>query len=205
MRVFSGSLATETNTFSPIPTGLSSFQERGYYKAGQYPQHQSLFAGPLLAARQRALEQPEKGWVLVEGMVAGAQPGGVTTRHAYETLRDELLGDLSAAMPVDIVLLGLHGAMVADGYDDCEGDIIARVRNLVGPDVVIGAELDLHTHLSEAMVANTDITVLFKKRCAELALEKNLVWEIVRDELVGDQANRVVIPTSDQVNRDWLL
>ena len=55
-----------------------------------------------------------------------------------------------------------------------------------------------------------DITVLFKKRCAELALEKiwltpMKIWEIVRDELVGDQANRVVIPTSDQVNRDWLL
>lgn len=48
-----------------------------------------------------------------------AQPGGTTTSHAYETLRDELLDDIRRAMPLDMVLLGLHGAMVADGYDDC--------------------------------------------------------------------------------------
>lgn len=66
-------------------------------------------------------------------MVAGAQPSGTTTRHAYETLREELLTDLRAALPVDMVLLGLHGAMVADGYDDCEGDLLQRVRAIVGP------------------------------------------------------------------------
>jgi microcystin degradation protein MlrC len=77
-----------------------------------------------------------------------------TTRHAYETLRDEMLDDLRAALPVDMVLLGLHGAMVADGYDDCEGDMLARVRQIVGPDVVVGAELDPHNHLTPAMVDN---------------------------------------------------
>ena len=53
MRVFSGTLATETNTFAPMPTGLSSFHERGYFKAGQHPDHMSFFAGPLWAARLR--------------------------------------------------------------------------------------------------------------------------------------------------------
>ena len=85
-------------------------------------------------------------------MVASAQPSGITTRAAYETLRDELLADLKAALPVDMVLLGLHGAMVADGYDDCEGDLLQRVRAIVGPEVVVGAELDPHNHLSAAMV-----------------------------------------------------
>jgi len=61
---------------------------------------------------------------------------------------------------------------------------------------------------SEMNNVTEDITVLFKKRCAELALEKiwltpMKIWEIVRDEMVGDQANRVVIPTSDQVNRTF--
>ncbi len=163
MRVFSGSLATETNTFAPMPTGLASFKDRGYYKAGQHPDHLSFFAAPLWAARLRAKQQPEKNWVLIEGMVAGAQPSGVTTRYAFETLRDELLADLKAALPVDIVLLGLHGAMVADGYDDCEGDLLARVRTLVGPSVVVGAELDLHNHLSADMVKHTDILVSFKE------------------------------------------
>ena len=120
MRVFSAALATETNTFAAIPTGLRAFRERGYFPAGTHPDRMSFFAAPLWAARLRGRAL---GWDVVEGMVAGAQPGGITTRAAYEALRDELLADLRAALPVDMVLLGLHGAMVADGYDDCEGDI----------------------------------------------------------------------------------
>ncbi|MGA2551629.1 MAG: M81 family metallopeptidase [Burkholderiaceae bacterium] len=160
MRVFSGSLATETNTFAPMPTGLSSFKDRGYYRAGEHPNRLTMFSGPLWAARQRGRE---KGWDLVEGVVAGAQPSGITTRHAYETLRDELLSDLRAALPVDMVLLGLHGAMVADGYDDCEGDLLERVRKMVGPKVVVGAELDPHNHLTSAMVDNADLLIAFKE------------------------------------------
>jgi microcystin degradation protein MlrC len=160
MRVFSATLATETNTFAPMPTGLAGFKERGYYKAGQHPNHMSFFAGPLWAARLRG---KRLSWTLIEGMVAGAQPSGTTTRAAYEALRDELLADLKAALPVDMVLLGLHGAMVADGYDDCEGDLLQRVRAIVGPKVVVGAELDPHHHLSEAMVKNADVLVAFKE------------------------------------------
>ncbi|MEO8655811.1 MAG: M81 family metallopeptidase, partial [Ramlibacter sp.] len=120
MRVFSGSLATETNTFAPMPTGLESFKDRGYFPAGQHPKELTFFSGPLCALREVA---PARGWTLIEGMVAGAQPSGTVTREAYEQLRDELLADLRGALPVDMVLLGLHGAMVAQGYDDCEGDL----------------------------------------------------------------------------------
>lgn len=172
MRVFSGTLGTETNTFAPMPTGLASFRERGYYQAGEHPEAMSMFAGPLWAARQRGRPL---GWELVEGMVAFAQPSGITTRHAYEALRDELLADLRAALPVHMVLLGLHGAMVADGYVDCEGDLLWRVRALVGPEVVVGAELDPHNHLSAAMVQHADVLVAFKEYphtdIAERALE----------------------------------
>lgn len=160
MRVFSGSLATETNTFGPMPTSIASFRDRGYFPAGQHPDHMLYFAGPLWAARLRGKEQ---GWTLIEGMVAGAQPSGITTRHAYETLRDELLADLKAALPVDMVVLGLHGAMVAEGYDDCEGDLLQRVRAIVGPKVVVGAELDPHNHLTPAMVASADLLVAYKE------------------------------------------
>jgi microcystin degradation protein MlrC len=62
-----------------------------------------------------------------------------------------------------MVVLGLHGAMVADGYEDCEGDLLARVRGIVGRGVVVGAELDPHCHLSDAMVANADILVAYKE------------------------------------------
>lgn len=171
MRVFSGSLATETNTFGPMPTGLASFKDRGYFPAGRHPDQMTFFSGPLWAARLRGAD---KGWELIEGMVAGAQPSGTTTRHAYETLRDELLADLRAALPVDMVLLGLHGAMVADGYDDCEGDLLERVRAIVGPDVVVGAELDPHNHLSPAMVNNADVLVAFKEYPHTDVLERGL-------------------------------
>lgn len=160
MRVFSGSLATETNTFAPMPTGIASFRDRGYFAAGQHPDAMTLFSGPLWAARERGRAA---GWTLLEGMVAGAQPSGTTTRAAYESLRDELLADLRRAMPVDMVLLGLHGAMVADGYDDCEGDLLQRVRALVGPGTVVGAELDPHCHLTDEMVQSADFLIAFKE------------------------------------------
>jgi len=211
MRVFSATLATETNTFAPMPTGLSSFQERGYYKAGQHPEHMSFFAGPLWAARQRGRPL---GWTLCEGMVAAAQPSGTTTRAAYETLRDELLADLRAALPVDLVLLGLHGAMVADGYDDCEGDLLQRVRAIVGPQVVVGAELDPHNHLSAAMLQHADLLVAFKEyphtdileRALELVdlCQAKAEGRIEPVASVADTGGLVVMHTSRQPARGFV-
>ena len=66
-------------------------------------------------------------------------------------------------MPVDIALFGLHGAMVADGYEDCEGDLLARARDIVGPGAVVGCEHDMHCHLTEKRVAACDLVVLFKE------------------------------------------
>jgi microcystin degradation protein MlrC len=160
MRVFSAALATETNTFAPMPTGLSSFHERAYFPAGQHPNAMQMHGGPLWAAR---LVGPARGWTLIEGLVAAAVPNGVVTRAAFEGLRDALLADLRAALPVDMVLLGMHGAMVAEGYDDCEGDLLTRVREIVGPNTVIGGTLDPHTHLSAAMVENADLLICWKE------------------------------------------
>src|SRR6185369_4062539 len=160
MRVFTATLGTETNTFSPIPTGMDAFRKTFLTKAGQHPDQPSLFSGPLWAARQRA---KENNWQVSEGLCAFAVPGGITTRETYESLRDELLDDLKKSMPVDMVVIGLHGAMVADGYDDCEGDLLGRIREMVGPDVVIGAELDPHCQLSERMVQTADILAAFKE------------------------------------------
>ena len=198
MRVFSATLATETNTFAPMPTGLSSFKERGYYKAGQHPDHMSFFAGPLWAARLRGKAQ---GWTLLEGVVAAAQPSGTTTRAAYEALRDELLADLKAALPVDMVLLGLHGAMVADGYDDCEGDLLQRVRAIVGPKVVVGAELDPHNHLSAAMVEHADVLVAFKEYPHTDILERAL--ELV--DLCQAKAEGRIAPVASVVDTGGLV
>ncbi|MDB5943174.1 MAG: MlrC family protein [Ramlibacter sp.] len=197
MRVFSGSLATETNTFGPMPTGLASFHDRGYFAAGKHPDHMTFFSGPLWAARLRG---KDKGWTLIEGMVAGAQPSGTTTRHAYETLREELLGDLKKALPVDMVVLGLHGAMVADGYDDCEGDLLQRVRAIVGPDVVVGAELDPHNHLTPLMTGNADVLVCFKEYPHTDVLERGL--ELV--DLCAATAQKRIRPVAAVVDCEMI-
>ncbi|TGT32054.1 M81 family peptidase, partial [Mesorhizobium sp. M4B.F.Ca.ET.169.01.1.1] len=72
------------------------------------------------------------GHEIVESLCVCAEPGGITIRTVYEQFRDEILDELKAAMPVDCVLLALHGAFVAEGYDDTEGDLLAHVRAVVG-------------------------------------------------------------------------
>src|SRR5690606_10693749 len=103
------------------------------------------------------------GFTLIEGTATWDEPAGLVARESYETLRDEILEQLRAAMPLDIAVFGLHGAMIADGYDDCEGDLLLRVRTIVGPETTIGIELDPHCHLTQAMIDNTDILVTFKE------------------------------------------
>ena len=155
MRIFAACIFTETNTFSPIPTGLNDFNVVRPQDA-QRPDAEHLLS---------MLQQlgKDRGDQIIYGISACAQPSGITVRAVFERLRDELLRDLNAAGPVDVVFLLLHGAMVAESYDDCEGDIIARVRDLVGPDVVVVVELDLHCHLSEQMIAPADIVLTYKE------------------------------------------
>lgn len=157
MRIFCAGIITETNTFSPIPTGLADFDVIRPADLGK----EGARKNPVVEVfRQKVAEQ---GHEFIFSFSAFAQPAGLTARTVYEEMRDELLEDLQAALPIDIVLLPLHGAMVAEGYDDCEGDMISRVRQVVGPDVVIGVELDLHCHLTERMVAVADLIVIYKE------------------------------------------
>ncbi|HLW92961.1 MAG TPA: M81 family metallopeptidase [Roseiarcus sp.] len=158
MRIFAASFATETNTFSPVPTDRASFERAFYAGPGRHPEAPTLCSAPMVALRRRAREE---GFTLIEGTAAWAEPGGLLQRKAYEELRDEILDQLRAALPVDGVVLGLHGAMVAQGYDDCEGDLLERIRVIVGRDVLIAAELDPHSHLTKKRVANADILAAF--------------------------------------------
>ena len=160
MRLFAASLATETNTFSPVPTNRTSFEAAFYAPAGTHPDEPKLCTAPLLVARRRAAAE---GYTLIEGSSFWAEPSGTIDRASFESMRDEILQQLEAALPVDGVLLGFHGALAARGYDDAEGDILERVRALVGPDCVIGCEYDPHCHLTKKRVALADISILFKE------------------------------------------
>lgn len=160
MRIYAAALALEANTFSPLPTSWEAFVEKLHFPPGAHPAEPRHQTGAFWAARERA-----RGgrFTLVEGSCFAAQPGGPAATTAYERMRDTILAEIKAALPLDGVVLALHGAMVAFGYDDCEGDLLERVRSLVGADCVIGVEFDPHCHLTRRKCAFADIIVLFKE------------------------------------------
>lgn len=159
MKLFIAALDTETNTFAPLPTGARAFAE-GFVAHGDGTRQPENYCSAQLHVWRRRAEA--LGWTVAESLCAYAEPGGITARPVYEGFRDEILTDLRAARP-DVVLLALHGAMVADGYDDCEGNLLAAVRAAVGPDVPVGVELDLHCHLTPAMLQAATVILTYKE------------------------------------------
>ncbi len=191
MRIFAATLATETNTFSPLPTSIEGYKEGVWLRPGEHPDDAPrMCTATLFVARQRAAKE---NFTLIEGSCFAASPAGTTNRADYETMRDEILAQLKAALPLDGVLLGLHGAMVAHGYDDVEGDITERARQIVGPNTIIGVELDPHCHLTLKRLRNADITILYKEfphtdvvdRAEDLL---TLVLRTIRKEIKPTQA-----------------
>ena len=211
MRIFVGGVATEVNTFSPIFMGLEDFRSAMYVKNGEHGDTPTLVTAALIELRRRAKVD---GFELIEGTTAWAEPGGMLNRFAFEYIRDEILDQLKAAMPVDGVQLCLHGAMVAQGYDDPEGDLIERIRAVVGPSVPIAATLDLHGQLSAKRVAMSDLLVAFKEfphtDFVERAVEcVDLLLRAIRGEIrpmmsVFDCRMIDVLPTSWQPMRGFV-
>lgn len=160
LRAFTAGLGTESNTFIGRPIGLAEFESAFLHRPGEFPDRLTEISAPLYVLRERARAGEI---VLVEGTYAFAFPDGRVEAGTYEFLRDEILAQLASALPVDFVVLSLHGAMCSANNDDCEGDLLQRVRQLVGPNVPIGVEFDLHAHLSEAMVAAADVLIAFKE------------------------------------------
>ncbi len=117
--------------------------------------------------------------------MAAAQPGGVTTARTWNLLRNELLNDLRQAGDVDLILLNLHGGMIADGEFDCEGALLEDMRR-IAPAAVIGCELDPHCHLTDRMVRNADVIVTYKAYPHTDILERAQdVWRLAAATLAG--------------------
>ncbi|HEY4114235.1 MAG TPA: M81 family metallopeptidase [Rhizomicrobium sp.] len=161
MRVFAAGLITETNTFAPWPTGFRGFSETGPFHGDATTRGPESEMGVLASEWRRLCER--HNFEYVESLFAFAQPSGKTVQSVYEAFRDEILTDLRYKGPFDVVLLFLHGAMVSQACDDCEGDILSRARAIVGPNVAIGAELDPHCHLTPQMIENATAIVLMKE------------------------------------------
>ncbi len=183
MRIFTAAFATETNTFSPICVDRRAFEASLYARPGMHPATPTLCSAPITVGRRIAAQ---KGWDVIEGTATWADPAGLVNRRTYEELRDEILDQLQAAMPVDAVVLGLHGAMVADGYEDTEGDFLSRIREIVGPDILVCAELDPHSHLTGKRIAAADFFVYFKEfPHTDFVDRAEDLWRIAIDALEG--------------------
>ena len=160
MRVFTAGLGAETNTFSGLYIGLDEFRDGFLFEPYTHPPELTEVSAPLFVLREK---RQRCGWEVIEGTYAFALPGGRVGSWTYELLRERILSELRVALPVDFVALSMHGATAAVGCDDCEGDLLGRIRQIVGRHVPVGVEIDPHAHLSAAMTANADIIVAMRE------------------------------------------
>jgi len=183
LKLFTACLGTETHTGGPLPTDTNAFETSYLVRDGKHPAAMNMFGVPLVVWRERA---QAKGWQVVESLCTFATPSGLVVKKTHEAFRDEILDDLRNAMPVDVVMLSLHGAMVADGYDDCEGDLVHQVRQIVGPDIPIGVEFDLHCHISRQFMEDVTALVIFKEYPhTDFAARAEDLWRIIEAKIDG--------------------
>jgi len=155
-RIAVGSLFTECNHLGGRPLEISDF-ERGELCAGQ--DLLAISAGTLGGALSRLRQG---GAEPVPLLAASCCPGGPLTAGCHAELTGRMLSALAAAGPVDGVLLVLHGAATAESVADLEGELLARVRERVGGDVPVVATLDLHAHVTPAMVRHATALVAWE-------------------------------------------
>jgi len=149
MRIAALGLSHESNTYAPVPATLTRWLAvpplEGDDLVAGYGTSQATMAG--------YLEVDEPGVEVVPLVFTHLTPMAAITDEAFEVMLGRLLELLAEQGPWDGVLLALHGAAVAEGHRDADGEIIRRVRALVGDEVPIGVSLDMHANVSAAMVS----------------------------------------------------
>jgi microcystin degradation protein MlrC len=152
-------MAHETNTFARNPTDYAAFEESGILRGEQivheYAESHATMAGFMDAGHLTGVD-------VVPLLFTFTNPTGTITSEAFERICGEMLQLLRAQGPWDGVLLAQHGAAVSEDYPDMDGEVAARVRALVGPNVPIGMAPDMHANLSQKMIDNVDVTVVYR-------------------------------------------
>ena len=156
MRIVTGSISHETNTFSNIPTDLGEFGKQGISLGEEIPKR---FEGTGTIESAFIEASRRHGFELIWTVWASAIPGGLIPRETFDWIEGKLLDGIRNAGKIDGVLLHLHGSMVVDGIPDGEGRILEDVRKLVGADVPIANTLDLHSLNTEQMLANSSLMI----------------------------------------------
>lgn len=162
MRIAIGGFHHETNSFSPILTSYEAF-----CTAGGWP---ALSVGEEIIDRlNNTYNIPISGFMqaartheLVPLIWCDACPGGPVTSDAFERISLILLERLEQSMPVDALYLDLHGAMITEDHLDGEAELLTRIREIIGDDIPVIVNLDLHGNISEAMVNLADICIAYR-------------------------------------------
>jgi microcystin degradation protein MlrC len=162
-RIAVGGWQHETNTFAPFETDFRAFEMPDAWPA--------LVEGPPLFDAVAGINMPSEGFIqaakagdieLIPTLWTSAEPAGYVDDNAFEQIAGRLCAHIEAAGALDGVYLDLHGAMVTRRYDDAEGEILGRVRSLIGPRVPLVASLDFHANVSERMVREADALVIYR-------------------------------------------
>lgn len=183
-RIAIGGFHHETNTFAPFPTSVPDFE-----KADGWP---GLTEGDAVIEVFRPLNIPIGGFIatapdfeLVPLLWTAAEPAAAVSRDAYERIADRMCGLVQAAMPLDGVFLDLHGAMVAEHLEDGEGELLARLRAVVGAAPIVLC-LDMHANVTRAMAELSDAIVVYRTYPhVDLALSGQRAAMVMRQLLTG--------------------
>lgn len=149
-RVAVGSILTECNQFGGKLIEHAEFARSQLARCDEVMSIEGGAVGGMLHTLQEHTAD------IVPLVVASAYPGGPISQECYAQLKADLLADLTSALPVDGVLLALHGAAVTTEIDDVEGDLIAAAREVVGPGVPVIGTLDLHANVTTQMMRESD-------------------------------------------------
>jgi microcystin degradation protein MlrC len=162
-RIAVGGFLHETNTFAPTKATYEDFVHGGGWPSMAFGEDvlkvmRDINVG--LAGFAGAAET--NGWELAPTISCGASPSAHVTKDAFERIVKVMVDGIAAAGPLDGVYLDLHGAMVTEHLDDGEGEILARVRKVIGNDIPLVASLDLHANVTPEMVAYADALIAYR-------------------------------------------
>ncbi len=162
-RIAVGGFLHETNTFAPTKATYADFVHGGGWPAMAHGAEVLKTIRDINVGLAGFIADAQtRGWDLVPTMFAAASPCAHVSRDAYERIAKEIVDGVAAAGPLDAVYLDLHGAMVTEHLDDGEGELLARVRRVIGPDLPLVVSLDLHANVTPEMVAHADALIAYR-------------------------------------------
>ncbi len=162
-RIAIGGFLHETNTFAPTKASYDDFVHGGGWPAMARGADVLKVMRNINVGLAGFVEQAEaNGWELVPTIACAASPSAHVTRDAFERIAKVMIDGISASRPLDAVYLDLHGAMVTEHLDDGEGEILARVRKVIGKDLPLVVSLDLHANVTPRMVEHADALIAYR-------------------------------------------